>query len=227
MRRAGPQDGFWHLLTGFEQNALSSLGRSSVFSSGATMCVQGEPATHVFILVTGWVKILTVTRDGQELVLALRGHGDVIGELAGETSGYRTATVRTVGTVRSLIVGQGPFTAFLEAHPGADRAYRHAVTLRWNEAATLLLNRSITSGAQRLAALLIELAAQHGSQAGSAIEVGIPLSQDELASLAGTSRATVTRALRDWRRRSIIRTSHRHVTILDIAGLRKLAGPLD
>jgi CRP-like cAMP-binding protein len=227
MRRAGPQDGFWHLLTESEQNALSALGRSSVFRPGATMCVQGEPATHVFILLTGWVKILTVMRDGQELVLALRGDGDVVGELAGETSGYRTATIQTMGSVRSLIVGQDPFNAFLEAHPGADRAYRRAVTLRWNEAATTLLNRSITSGAQRLAALLLELAARHGTQAGSTIEVGMPLSQEELASLAGTSRATVTRALRDWRRRSLIRTSHRHVTIIDIAGLRKLASPVD
>ena len=76
----GSPQGFWGLLTDADQAALLALGRISVFPPGATMCVEGDPATHLFVLVDGWVKILSVTREGQQLVLALRGHGDVIGE---------------------------------------------------------------------------------------------------------------------------------------------------
>jgi hypothetical protein len=54
-------------------------------------------------------------------VLALRGDGDVVGELAGEVTGYRTATIYAVGQVRSLIVAHDRFTAFRRtAGPGAD-----------------------------------------------------------------------------------------------------------
>jgi CRP/FNR family transcriptional regulator, cyclic AMP receptor protein len=220
----GSPQGFWGLLTDADQATLLALGRISVFPPGATMCVEGDPATHLFVLVDGWVKILSVTREGQQLVLALRGHGDVIGEFAGETTGYRTATVRAIGTVRSLIVGYEKFSSFLDTQPGASHAYRRVVTQRWSDAATLLRSRSVTTGAQRLAGLLIDLAGQHGHPADGAIHVAMPLSQEDLASLAGTSRATVTRALANWRDRGFIRTGQRRITITDLAGLRQAAG---
>jgi CRP/FNR family cyclic AMP-dependent transcriptional regulator len=220
----GPAQGFWALLTDKEQAVLSGLGRVTVFSPGAVMCVEGEPVTYVFVLVEGWVKIRAVTADGRELVLALRGQGDVIGELAGETTGYRTATVQAIGTVRALIVAFEKFSSFLDSHLGAGHAYRRMFAQRWNDAESLLRSRSMTNGAQRLASLLLELAARHGTETDRAVHVAMPLTQEELASLTGASRATVTRALSNWRQRGIIRTGQRDITITDLAALRKIAG---
>jgi len=212
----GPAQGFWALLTDDERAVLTGLGRTAVYPPGTVMCVEGDPATHVFVLVKGWVKIVGVTSDGHELTLALRGRGDTVGEMAGETTGYRTATVQAVGTVRALVVPYDKFSSFLDAHDGADRAYRRMVTRRWNDAESMLRTRSVTSGAQRLAALLLELADQLDSE--------VTLTQEELASLTGASRATVTRALSNWRQRGIIRTGQRDITITDLAALRKIAG---
>ena len=219
----GPAQGFWALLTDDEQAVLTDLGRVTVFAPGATMCVEGDPATHVFVLVDGWVKILGVTTDGHEMVLALRGHGDTVGEVAGETTGYRTATVQAVGTVRALIVTYEKFSSFLDTHAGADRAYRRMVTRRWNDAESMLRTRSVTSGAQRLAGLLLELADRRESEADREVRMAMMLTQEELASLTGASRATVTRALSNWRRRGIIRTGQRDITITDLGALRRIA----
>ena len=216
----GPAQGFWALLSDDERTALSGLGRPAVYPPGAVMCVEGDPATHVFVLVDGWVKIVGVTSDGHELTLALRGRGDTVGEVAGETTGYRTATVQAVGTVHALIVAYERFRSFLDANDGADRAYRRMVTRRWNDAESMLRARSVTSGAQRLAGLLLELADWRDSEVSAAMT----LTQEELASLTGASRATVTRALSNWRQRGIIRTSQRDITITDLAALRKIAG---
>ena len=213
----GTAQGFWPLLSDDERTALAGLGRTTVYPPGAVMCVEGDPNTHVFVLVDGWVKIVGVTSDGHELTLALRGRGDTVGEVAGETTGYRNATVQAVGTVRALIVPYERFSSFLDAHDGADRAYRRMVTRRWNDAESMLRARSVTSGAQRLAGLLLELA-------DSELQTAMTLTQEELASLTGASRATVTRALSNWRRRGIIRTGQRDITITDLAALRKIAG---
>jgi len=215
-----PAQRFWALLSDDERTALSALGRTAVYSPGAVMCVEGDPATHVFVLVDGWVKIVGVTSDGHELTLALRGRGDTVGEVAGETTGYRTATVQAVGTVRALIVAYEKFRSFLDANDGADRAYRRMVTRRWNDAESMLRARSVTSGAQRLAGLLLELADWRDSE----VRAAMTLTQEELASLTGASRATVTRALSNWRRRGIIHTSQRDITITDLVALRKIAG---
>jgi CRP/FNR family cyclic AMP-dependent transcriptional regulator len=216
--------GFWALLTDEERAVLSGLGRFSTYPPGAVMCVEGDPATHLFVLVEGLAKVLSATADGHELTLALRGNGDLAGEVAGETTGYRNATMRAIGTVRALIVPYEKFSAFLDAHPGAGQAYRHVVTRRWSDADSMLRSHPVTNGAHRLAVVLLDLATRYGGETGQGVHIAVPLSQDELASLAGASRATVTRALSNWRQRGIIRTGQRDITITGLDALRKIAG---
>jgi CRP/FNR family transcriptional regulator, cyclic AMP receptor protein len=227
MQGIGPGQGFWQLLTPGNHRELSALGLTRKYRPGATICVQGDPATHVFVLVTGWVKVLSVTDEGHETVLALRGDGDVVGESSGETTGQRNATIKAITAVDALLIGFDAFTRFLDTERAADRAFRRMMTRRWNETDMLLRLRAVTSGAQRLARLLAELAGRYGAGEDGAIEIALPLSQEELASLAGTSRATVTRALSEWRERGLIRTSQRqrHITVTNMAGLKQLAGP--
>jgi CRP-like cAMP-binding protein len=217
--------GFWDLLTQDEQRVLRSLGRDKEYPAGATLCVEGDPATHVFILLHGWVKILSAAEDGREPTLALRGAGDIVGETAGHTTGERNATMQAIVTVRALIVGYERFSSFLDNDRGGGRAYRQVITYRWREADMMLRIRAVSTGAQRLAGLLLELAERLGGQTEGIIEIALPLSQDELASLAGTSRASVARALEGWRRRGLVQTGQRRITLTDVPALRTVAGP--
>ena len=223
LHTTGQAQGFWSLLSEAERAGLSALGLVRVYPPGATLCVEGDPATGVFVLIDGWVKIVSTSRDGYKMVLALRGQGDLVGEIAGATTGRRNATMQAIDTVRSLIVSYDKFSAFLDSHLDAEYAYRRVLTKRWNDADSLLRNRSVTTGAQRLAGLLLDLADRQGREEDGAIHLAMPLSQEELASLTGTSRATVTRALSNWRHRGIIRTGQRHILITDLRTLRQIA----
>jgi CRP-like cAMP-binding protein len=100
------------------------------------------------------------------------------------------------------------------------------ITQRFSDTADSLYAQSTTNGAQRLAQLLLDLAEKYGEPAGpaQALVLTLPLSQEELASLASASRATVTRALHDWRERGLIQTRTRRITITDPAALRRLSG---
>lgn len=221
----GSEQGFWTLLSRDERHTLSGFGPPRDYAPGATLCIEGDLATNVFILLVGLVKILSTTKDGHEIVLALRGDGDIVGEIA-ETTGRRNATIRAIGKVRALIVPYDKFYSFLDANLGAGHAYRHVVTHRWNDADAILRIRAVTTGGQRLAALVLGLAGRHGEAMNDGvINLAIPLSQAELASLAGTSRATVTRAFDNWRKRGLIRTRQHRITIIDPEGLQRVAGP--
>ena len=224
MQGMGSEQEFWTLLSRDERDALAGLGMRRDYPAGATMCFEGDPATHVFILLAGWVKVLSATKDGHEIVLALRGDGDLVGEIAGEVSGRRNATIQAIGKVRALIVPHDRFSLFLDANSGANHAYRRAVTQKFDDTNTMLRSWAGTSGRQRLAGLLLDLAEQHGRAVNDAIHLAMPLSQEELASMAGTSRATLTRAYANWRQRRLIRTGQRWITILDPPGLRQIAG---
>jgi CRP-like cAMP-binding protein len=218
-------DGFWNLLGGGERAVLLTLGPTKDFAPGTAICFQGEPATHVFVLMTGWVKVISATSGGKDMVRALRGQGDIVGEVAGLTTGRRNATIRAIDRVRALIVRYERFSAFLDSHPAAAHAHQQVVAQRWSDAETMLRRHAETTGGQRLAIVVLDLAARHGTAAdGGAIEVAMPLSQLELASLALTSRATVTRALHGWRTRGYILTGQRRFTITDLQGLQRVAG---
>jgi CRP/FNR family transcriptional regulator, cyclic AMP receptor protein len=224
MQETEPGHGFWGLLTHDERDALSGLGRPRDYAPGATLCLEGDPAAHVFVLMAGWVKILSTTHDGHEIVLALRGDGDIVGEIADATTGHRNATMQALDTVRTLIVRYDRFSSFLDSNSGAGAAYRRVVTQKWNDADAMLRSRADTTGAQRFARLVLDLARRHGRQTDGVIYLAMPLSQEGMASLAGTSRATVTRALRNWRQRGFIRTGQHRVTIIDLEGLRQVTG---
>ena len=118
MEPSGSGQGFWDLLPHEEQRVLSSLGREREYPPGAALCVEGDPVTHVFVLLDGWVKVIAVTADGRESVLALRGTGDVVGETAGETTGVRNATMQAMVSVRALIVGYDQVQLIHRQPPG-------------------------------------------------------------------------------------------------------------
>lgn len=215
---------FWGLLSGSDRETLRTAARQRVFRAGMALCTEGEPSTHVFILISGWVKVTTVTREGQEILEALRGSGDIVGEIAGQVTGYRTATIRAIGTVHALLVGAEQFGEFLDTNASADHAHRRAMAERQRMTYEIARSHLLASGPQRLARLLLDLAARHDTGNESTASIPLPLSQEEIASLIGVSRSTVTRALHDWRSRDIIRTSQRHVTILDQIRLLRIAG---
>lgn len=206
------ESGFWGMLGDSDRESLKATARPRVFADNAVLCLEGEPSTHVFVLLEGWVKIITVTGEGRQMVAALRHAGDIVGEIA-QVTGYRTATVQALGTVRALIIGAEQFGTFLDSHAAADRAYRNVMTEYHRIGHGSQRNQTLYSGHQRLAGLLLDL---DGAD--------LPLSQEELASLIGASRSTVTRALRNWRSRKIITTDRRPVTILDPAALNRIAG---
>lgn len=215
---------FWGMLGDGDREALLLAARTRVYRAGAALCREGDPSTHVFILVSGWVKVITVTRDGQEMLEALRGSGDVVGEIAGHVTGYRTATIEAIESVRALLIGTEQFGEFLDTHLAAAHAHRRVMAERQRVTFESYRNHVLASGPRRLACLLLDLAARRGGTGDGALPTTLPLSQEEIASLIGASRSTVTRALQEWRSRQIIRTDQRNITILDRARLLKIAG---
>ena len=57
MQGMGSEQGFWTLLSEDERAALSDLGMRKDYPVGAPLCLEGDPNTHVFILLHGWVRI--------------------------------------------------------------------------------------------------------------------------------------------------------------------------
>jgi CRP/FNR family transcriptional regulator, cyclic AMP receptor protein len=218
-------EGFWDLLTEAERATLTEAGRPRSYARAMPLCYQGEPPTHVLILLTGWVKVVVFTPNGHAAVLAIRGPGDIIGESGPLHNRARSATVYALDEVKTLNVPGSRFSSFLDDHAHASRVLAQVMVGRMDDADQRMAARLTADGAGRLAVLLVELAERYG--VGDPIVIGPPLSQQELAGWVGDSRETVARALRSWRLKGIIKTGRRRITITDLAALKGIMAGAD
>lgn len=202
--------------------ALGRYGRRRTYPARAALFHQGDPSRHVLILLTGWVKVTAVSRGGNEALLALRGPGDILGELAAVDGGPRSATVTTLMPCRVQAVDGERFVEAVTQLPDLALALiRHlANSLRESDGKRLEYVSSTSSG--RLAGLLLDLAARHGRHTAEGLVIELRLTQRELAAAAATSREAVARAVRTLRQRDVIRTDRGRVIITQPDVLRSL-----
>ena len=192
---------------------------------GQVMIREGGDDTHVELIVSGFVKV-TTSVDGIESLLSIRLPGDLIGEIGALTPASRTATVTACGRVIAGVIPRVTFEDFLRRHPAASLRVTAAVAeqLRW--ANRRRIDFAVFPADVRLARVLVEIAQICGRptpQGGVAI--GVPLSQPELATMIAVSQATVHKAIFELRRRGLLSTGYRRLTILDLGGLRRVAQP--
>jgi CRP/FNR family cyclic AMP-dependent transcriptional regulator len=219
-----PAGGFWNELDKTEQVALKDAARSLTYSTGMPLCYQGDPSDHVIVIESGWAKVTSSTEDGHEVVLAIRGPGDLICESAVLGSRPRSATITALGTLRALLVSASKFTAFLDEHPRVWRMVSGTLVRRNDDDARRLGAHASADGARRLALLMVHLTERCGVQRpDGAIMILPPLSQEELASWIDASRETVARALKVWRARGLVDTARRKIIVLRPENLRAYA----
>ena len=204
----------------------TALVRDSVrrsFAAGRTLLREGARDSHVFLLVTGFVKV-TTSVEGVETLLGIRLPGEVVGEIGALTGEPRNATVVACGPLTVGQVSRAQFEAFLRQRPDAAALIAAAVArqLRW-------ANRRRTDFAAypahlRLARLLAEVAEVCGRPSpDGVVELLVPLSQSDLAAMIAIAPATIQKALHELRDDGLISTGYRRITVLDPARLRKTA----
>lgn len=187
------------------QDYLASAGvsrRVVRFADGARVFTQGVPATSVFYVQSGRVKLSIVSSGGKEAVIAILEPGDSFGEgcLAGQPRRMGTATA--VGPVTVLRIGRDEMIRTLHEQPGlSDRFIAHmlARNIRIEED---LVDQLFNSSEKRLARTLL-LLARYGE--GVAPPRVLPkLSQETLAEMVGTTRSRVNFFMNKFRKLGFI-----------------------
>ena len=204
---------------------LAALGNVRRYRTGSVLFMEGDRGGDVLTIQRGRLKITTATRDGRELVLGIRGPGELVGELASLDDGRhrRSATVVALDDVVVRVVQNDQFLHFVENEPHALLALTRAVIGRLHDADRRRAEFGAYDTLGRLARVLDELADAHGQPTPEGICVDPPLTQSEIAGLIGASRESVVRALGELRRREIIETGRRRLIVRDPVALRRLS----
>ncbi|WP_101254104.1 Crp/Fnr family transcriptional regulator [Streptomyces barkulensis] len=174
---------------------LRDLAPVRVRPARSILLRQGDPGTHVIVLESGSALVTLVGENGERTLLAVRGAGELLGELAVLDAQPRTASVIAAEICHVRIVPAADFLAFVEQHGLLAPLLRHAIT-RVREAETVRLELATAPVPARLASALSRLAR---SASAAASEISVRLTQAELAQMIGASRNAVGTAIKAWR----------------------------
>jgi CRP-like cAMP-binding protein len=206
-----------------DRAALVERGRQRRWPSGATLFLEGDRSESVLVVVSGRIKVFSLTEQGEEVVLAVRGPGALLGELSALDGGVRSASVAALEPVTGLVVPSPVFIEFLRTHGPAATVLLRLITSRLRDADRKRVEFGAFDIAARVAGRLVELAERFGEPDEHGVRISVALSQDELAGWVGASREAVAKALRVLRDRGFVTTGRRTMTVLDLDGLRRRA----
>lgn len=213
----------WRIFAGLPEEdvrAMLALARRSTYRRGEVVFHRHDPADAMHLVTKGRFDVRIATALGDEVALAIWGPGDIFGELAVLTDRNRTATVTALEPGETLVVRGSELRRLAHRHPSLDEVLVRVLAERVAFLSERLVEAYTVDAETRVARRVLELARVYG---GGAAPVVIPLIQDELAALAGTSRATVNRVLRDAERRGLVELGRGRTILLDPEGMGRLA----
>jgi CRP/FNR family cyclic AMP-dependent transcriptional regulator len=201
-----------------ELRHLVAAARRRRFARNEVVFHRGDPADTLHLILRGRFAARLETESGERVTVSVHGPGDAFGELALlDLEQARSTTVAALEAGETYAIHRDDFTRLRQEYPSVNDVLARLLAARVRRMSELLSEAFSVSAEKRVLRRLVELAGLYG-------EGVVPLSQAELAGLAGTSRATVNRVLRAEEKRGTVELHRGTTTLLDTASLRKRAG---
>jgi CRP/FNR family transcriptional regulator, cyclic AMP receptor protein len=210
-------------LTNEQLLKLGTLLRYKRTSAGTEIIRANQPGGNAYIILDGSVKIHIDQPDGSDVILAILGAGELVGEMSLADSLGRSATVVTLEPATLLSIDRVTFWASLKEMPTMTYNLVSILSrrLRLANLHTQSLARLDVQG--RVAAQLLAFAREYGEAAPNGdVLIPLRLTQSDLASMVGASRVRVNQALGFFKQRNYISIDHdRYITVQDPDALHR------
>lgn len=214
----------WGLLQGVpeeDRRAVLKAAARRRFAAGDVVFHEGDPGDTLHLIASGKVAVQVSTPGGDVATLAVLAAGDFFGDLALVDEGSRrSATVRAIERCETLAVHRDDFNDLCRRRPSVERFLVLLLATQVRRLSGQVLEALYVPAEQRV---LRRLAGLVALWAGDGTVVTIPVTQEELASMAGTTRPTANRALQDLAAAGVVELGRGRVVVLDSDALTRRA----
>jgi CRP/FNR family cyclic AMP-dependent transcriptional regulator len=214
---------FLSLLDEGDRATLEDAAMRRSYARGTILLHDGDDPASVFLLLEGRVKVTVSGADGREVVLAFKGPGDLLGDMAAIDGEKRCATVAAIEPIAALAFAGSDFRRLLDTRPGIATALLSVLTARVRDADNGRADLDSHGVLGRVACRLLELCDRYGATGEGGVEITLPLTQEELAGWTGASREAVNKALTTFRGLGWVTTQRRELVVTDVEALRRYA----
>lgn len=205
-------------LNNTETTELSSLAKEKRLVEREMVFWEGDDSDWFYMIAEGKVKVHKTSSTSKDIILSFFGPGEMFGEVAVFENKPYPATAQAITATRLVAINKSDLKLFLLKHPEITLKIIAILSGRLREAQERLRDLAGERVEQRLARLLIRLAARLGPV--------LPFTRQEISDMSGTTTETTIRVLSQWNKRGITRSVRGKITIIDETKLNLLAeGP--
>ena len=196
---------------------LATAVRWTAYPPSATIFSEGDPATGLYILHHGWLKVIRTASNGREQVLKFLGPSETFNEIGALANQTNPATAISLEASMVGLLPRATMQTLITAHPAFALYLIEKLALRVNHLVTLISDLSLRSVTGRLASLLLSTSKE------DVLHRPRWYTQAELAARLGTVPDVVQRALRQLADEGVIEVARHEIRVLDTAALRRWA----
>nr|MBI3611754.1 Crp/Fnr family transcriptional regulator [Nitrospirota bacterium] len=213
-----------NVLTVQDRQNLAGQIVESRYSKDQFIFREGDPAEYFHILKEGSVKCVKTSPDGKEVTLKVLLPGDLFCcEAAVFDGALHPGCAQPMGDVRVLRLSKKAYLDVLRRNPEAAIEVIRYLGQRLNEAQENAKVLALDRAEQRLAALLVSMAARTGVKDASGIRLTVRLTRQDLANMVGITVETAIRIMGRFKRARLVSGMAKQIVIRDLAKLKSLA----
>lgn len=201
------------LFRGLESSQLArfqSLLHRRTVPAGRNVMTAEEPGEVVYVIASGTAKIHVEQEDGRDVILAVLGPGEVLGEMSAADALGRSATVTTLEECVLLWIDRATFRRYLETVPELTLNLVRVLSRRLRLADAHIQALASLDVYGRVARQLLAFGDEYGRETPDGIVIPLRLTQGDLASLVGASRVRVNKVLVDYKEQGHISEGQNH-----------------
>ena len=189
--------------------------------------MQGDPASHAYVLVNGRVKMIQITPNGQQITLRIMTPGQTYGGIAllNPQAGY-PATAQAVENSTAMAWDTADLRSLAKLDSSISlntMQLMHGYITELQERQKALVTERVE---QRIARILLKLAAESGRKVDNGVLIDMPLTRQDVAEMSGTTLFTVSRTLSEWERNGLLEIGRGRVIIREPHGLVRISDDL-
>lgn len=204
---------FFSLLTEKELKLIDNIAADKKFKKGEYIFFEGESGDKFFIIKDGQVKLTKMIKNGDEQILNIFSSNDIIAEIVAFDKGNYPASAITMTDTTVIVFDQSELESLILKHPSIGIKLLREMSGRLRRAQKNVRDLALKDSSARVAGLLIFLSEKYGKKKNDNVVLDISLTQQELASMIGSSRETVSRVLGQFESEDLIKTSRKKIII--------------
>lgn len=209
-------------LTINEQDLFREYSIPLIYPKNHEIFSPGDLPNYIYLIECGGVKIYRITLDGKNITNSIRYPGEIFGLAEALCDMPRQCFASAIETVKLQAIKKEDFFTLLINQPQLNLKVSQILSGRLRHAETFACNLVSYNIEARLASLLLNLSSQCGRNFNGHVALDIILTHNDIASMIGSSRQSVSLVLQQFKKSKIIDYYKRKIVILDFTKLRKI-----